>query len=285
MIASDPSIERPHVLLWSTARGDAPPMFLITGSTLLPYSMAQMLADLASLPVGSHCVSFYAGPEEAANQAVRFLAGSPWGMTTSFWVDDPKVAADYNARLSEASPEHVGCVIALGHEQVERVDGKLRPAREIFDFFQEHPEGVSAGGDTLSLYWTPANLLDHLEYEEWFQTQPRDGSRFLCPYDLRRIPLDRVAETLGQLRRLHSHIVLSQSPEPAVRLLQLLVFGTAADLPPRFEPELRSAQSAGLIRSTTSGGPLELTAAGREFVRAWIERSNGDPVSNGAGPD
>jgi hypothetical protein len=235
--------------------------------------MARVLGDLADLPVGAHAVSFYSDRREAADQAMRFLAGTPSGTSASYWVVDPGTAAAYNERLAEVAPEQVGCVVALGHEQVERSSDGLRPSLEIREFLARHPEGVTAAGDTLSRYWGPTNVPDHLEYERWFDDQPRETSRFLCPYDLRTVPPEMAPAVLGELGRHHSHVVLSSSPAAAVRLLQLFVFETPGQLPPALSDDLRWAFGEGLVAPSAADEPLRLTPAGSAAVQEWAGRT------------
>jgi hypothetical protein len=235
--------------------------------------MATVVADPAGLPAGSHTVSFYSGPTEAEEQALRFLSGAAPGTGVHFWVDRPEVAKEYNERLADVASARVGCVAALGHEQVEPVDGKLRPVLEVLGFLAGHPEGVTAGGDTISSHWTAPTVEAHLEYENWFEEQPRENSRFLCPYDLRRVPRENAPDVLHELGRHHSHVVLSSSSEPAVRLLQLFIFGTPDKLPDQLEDELRWAVESGFVRATEPNAALWLTDSGRRVVREWGGRT------------
>jgi hypothetical protein len=238
--------------------------------------MPQLLDDLAELPVGSHCLGLSASFSEATDHAVQFLAGTPEGVTPSYFVDDEESARRLNHRLAREVPAHVGCVVPLGHEQVERRDGPLRPAGEVLAFLDRHPEGVTAGGDTLSRYWTRETMADHLEYESWFEDQPRVTSRFLCPYDLRSMPIEDAPRILGELGRHHSHVVLSSSAEPAVRLLQLFVFGSPGEVPPRLEEDLGWARRNGLVAVEEPDVPFRLTAAGQQAVHEWSERTTVD---------
>ena len=231
--------------------------------------MPEVLDDLVHLPLGSHCVSFHASREEAADQAVSFLAGRPDGQAAAFWVADSSLLAYYDEKIAERAPEQVGCVHVLPHEQVGPVAGKLRPVEEVQEFLADHPEGVTGGADTLSLYWSPETIPDHLEYEAWFQQQPRDGSRFLCPYDLRRVPPESAPEVMRELGKNHSHAALSTSEEPAVRLLQLFVFGTAESLPSQLGETLTWARDTGLVEVGQPTDDLALTESGEEVVREW----------------
>lgn len=231
--------------------------------------MPEVLKELGQLPVGSHCVGFYVSHEEAADHAADFLAGAPEGQAASYWVGDASLEAYYKERLAERAPEQVGCVHVLDHEQVHEVDGKLRPVDEVLQFVGTHPDGVTAAGDTMSRFLTEENVHEHLEYEAWFEEQPRDASRFLCPYDLRKIPPGEAPRVLQALGAHHSHVVLSGSDEPAVRLLQLFVFGTPGQLPPELGESLRWAMQAGLVWTAGPSYEMSLTEAGDRIVREW----------------
>jgi hypothetical protein len=238
--------------------------------------MSTVLRDLAELPQGAHALALYSDREEAAAHAVRFIRGAPPSAPVSYWVASSDLAQEYNDRLASVAPERVGCVAVLDHEQVDRIDGKLRPTREVIDFVSEHPDGVTAGGDTLSLYWDLDSVPEYLEYEEWFDEQPRTSSRFLCPYDLRTVPAEVAPAVLSRLAKHHSHVVLSSSTEPAVRLLQLFLFGSPEELPERLRGDLRWATDRDFVENPADGATLELTPRGREVVREWGERTTVD---------
>jgi hypothetical protein len=239
--------------------------------------MLEVLDDLADLPTGAHAVALYAGRDEAAEQAVEFLAGAPEGQAASFWVANPSLVPFYAEKLEARAPAQVGCVHVLDHEQVRPVDGKLRPTDEVLAFLASHPEGVTGGGDTITQYWAPSNIPDHLEYEAWFDAQPRGPSRFLCPYDLRRVPAKEAPRVLRELGRRHSHAVLSRSNEPAVRLLQLFVFGSTESVPPRLAGNASWAQTEALIELDGSTNEIRLTSKGEGVVEAWMSRPLLDP--------
>ena len=235
--------------------------------------MPEVVEDLAQLPVGSHCLSFHADPEEAADHAVRFLASTPEGVRPSYWVSDEQLAAYYNHRLALEAPGHAGCVAVLEGEQIGPVDGRLRPVPELREFVSGHPEGVTGGADTISLYWNAENVPEHLEYERWFHYQPRGRSRFLCPYDLRRVPPALGPEVLRELGDHHSHVALSSSEEVAVRLLELFVFATSKDVPRELAETHRWAKEEGLLREGAPTERLSLTDSGTETVRKWSENT------------
>jgi hypothetical protein len=238
--------------------------------------MPMLLADLEDLPLGSHAASFHVSREEAAHNAVSLLAGAPKGQAASYWVADSDTAKYYSLWLAREAPDHVGCIAILPHEQVDRVGGKLRPTSEILSFVQGHPEGVTASGETITRYWTPKDIPDHLEYEAWFQEQPRDASRFLCPYDLRKVPTTMAPDVLRDLGSHHSHVVLSSSPEPGVRLLQLFVFPTIEQIPEPLDGTLGWGLKKDYIEIERPTRELTLTRAGEEVVQEWGERTTID---------
>ena len=229
----------------------------------------EIVETLSRLPPGSHCISLHTSPEEAADHAVDFLAGTPPGQAASYWVPDSDVAAEYNSRLEAEAPGQVGCVRALAHEQVAPHDGRLRPVPEIVDFVTGHPGGVTGGADTISRHWTRESVPDHLEYEAWFDGQPRKASRFLCPYDLRTLPVELVPQVLRGLGTHHSHVSLSNSTDPALHLLQLFLFPTVHDLPPQLHATLGGALALKHASLPGLGSELVLTAAGETVVRNW----------------
>ena len=238
--------------------------------------MATVIEDLKELPRGSHCVSFHANREEAARNAISFLAGAPEGQAATYWVPDADLAAYYNLWLAREAPEHVGCVAILPHEQVENVSGKLRPTMEIRRFMDSHPEGVTASGETITRYWKPQNIPDHLEYEAWFQDQPKGSSRFLCPYDLRAVPPDLAPQVIRELAAHHSHVVLSTSREPGARLLQLFIFPTVEEIPEPAEGTLGWALKKDLVEIQRPIRELSLTTLGERVVKDWGERTTVD---------
>jgi hypothetical protein len=239
--------------------------------------MPEVLGDLAHLPPGSHAIALYATREEAADQAVDFLSGSPEGQATSFWVGSPSLVPFYTERLEARAPEQVGCVHFLPHEQVQASDGRLRPVEEVLEFVGSHPEGVTGGADTITQYWGPGNVSEHLEYEAWFEAQPRTGSRFLCPYDIRRVPPERAEQILRELGQHHSHAVLSRSHAPAVRLLQLFLFGLHESIPPGLVEAAAWAEREDLITVEEPSGEIRMTPKGEGVVSEWMGQPLLDP--------
>jgi hypothetical protein len=233
--------------------------------------MPEVVGDAADLPIGAHAVSLHVNHEEAAEHAAAFLAGTPEGQAARYWVPEASLAHYYSDKLARRAPEQVGCVQIITHEQVAPVDGRLRPTPEIRAFADAHPEGISAGADTISLYWTAETIPEHLEYEAWFDEEvPRASSRFVCPYDLRRVPPEVAPEVLRELGAHHSHCVLSDSQEPAVRLLQLFLFGRREAVPASLAPTLAWAERAGLLE-VGGAGELDLTDEGDRIVHRWCQ--------------
>ncbi len=234
-------------------------------------SMPRVVRDLAELPAGAHCLGLYASGEEAARQAVRFLAGAPADANASYWVESVDRANYLNERLAPVAPNRVGCVRPLTGGQVEPRDGRLRPVPEIGRFIHGPLGGVTAGADTLSGYLAAGQGGALREYEAWFDVQPRSGSRFLCPYDL-RIALPSDPDLIRALGSHHSHVALSGSPEPAVRLFQLCLFDRPAALPSAVRPVYEWARDHRLVTPAGPDEPITLTAAGESVVHEWVER-------------
>ncbi len=236
----------------------------------------KVVESARDVPSGAHALSLYATRREAAEHAADFLRGTPKGQAARLWVPDEVSAAFYSEAAGNRAPEHVGCVAILSTEQIAEQAGRLRPVEEIRSFLASHPEGVSAGADTISFYWTPATVPAHLEYEAWFEDQPRSRSRFICPYDLRSLDPADASHVVRALAAHHSHVVLSEASEPGVRLLQLFVFPSARDLPDALDSALGWAVKRGYVELRSTTRELELTPAGDEVVRAWAERPTPD---------
>ncbi len=232
----------------------------------------QLLASPSELPLGSHGVSFHSTDGEAAQHAASFLAGTPRGQRARFWVKDSATAAFYAQAAGQHAPAHVGCVAVLPTEQVHEVDGRLRPVPLVEEFLVAHPEGVTAGGGTITAYWAPPNIPDHLEYEDWFERQPRSKSRFICPYDLRAVPPDLAPEVMRQLGAHHSHVILSDCTEEAAQLLELFIFPSSHELPESLDRTYRWAVEKGHVSVDANTGAFRLAPSGEEIIRAWGER-------------
>ncbi len=215
-------------------------------SPLSPFP--ELISDLSKLPTGSHCLELFASEDEAADRAAAFLAGAEDPKATSYWVADERLVAVNRQQVARRDPRHEGNVHRLRGPQVVRRDGVLRPTGEIIRFVRDHPEGVTGGAaSAITGYWTREEIPAYLEYEEWFHRQARGRSRFLCPYDLRKVPVDLAAEVLPQLARHHSHLVLSSVRHPTTLLVQLLVFPRADSVPKELRKVLDWALREGLV--------------------------------------
>jgi hypothetical protein len=235
--------------------------------------MPALVSEARELPLGSHSLSLHASRREAAQRAASFVAGAPPGQAATYWVRDAREAEYYSQWLADVAPDHVGCVAILGGPQVEPSDGKLRPAEPVRAFVSEHPEGVTGAAETITHYWKPETVPDHLEYEAWFDRQPRAGSRFLCPYDLRQVPADDAPEVMRELGSHHSHVVVSGAQEPGARLLQLFVFATADEVPEPLKADLDRALREGWVEVDRASHELTLTRAGEQVVHDWSARA------------
>ena len=231
--------------------------------------MVEVVEDARDVPNGGHALSLHASRKESGENAVAFLAGAPSARSARYFVSDTETAKEYRESLAVRAPDHVGCVAILPEGQVAAGADGIRPSAKVRAFLAEHPEGVTAAGETITRHWTIANVPEHLEYERWFDEQPRNHSRFLCPYDLREIPPKIAPEVLRTLGNRHSHVVLSRSREPAVRLLQLFVFPTVAEIPGPLESSLAWAEAERLVERRGAPPVLELTPHGEQLVRAW----------------
>jgi hypothetical protein len=231
--------------------------------------MVDLTDELATLPTGSHCVSLHTTQDEAADHAASFLAGTPSEQAASYWVPTGGLLPLYRSKVGARRPDRVTSVRVLVGPQVERVEGKLRPVEQVLEFVGRHPEGVTAGAETISWYWTADDIRDHLEYEEWFQSLPRGRSRFLCPYDLRRVPAADAPEILAELGAQHTHVALSPSNDDIVQMLQVFVFGTFDRVPRQFEEAVAWAVESGFVTVRDADGAMSLTRSGVAAVSDW----------------
>jgi hypothetical protein len=235
--------------------------------------MPEVLDNLAQLPQASHCLSLHATQDEAADHAIAFLDGTPDGQAANYWVPSPEIRDYYTERLTTESPDHVGCVSVLPCAQAEVTGGVRRPVGDVRSFIEAHPEGVTAAGETITHYWTSDEVPSYMEYESWFEEQRRDWSRFLCPYDLRRVPVEKAPGVLRELGAHHTHIVLSKSADPAVRLIQLFVFPNKRSIPGQLQGALRWAMSEELLQPSDE---LALSPAGESIFRDWSQSASVD---------
>ncbi len=227
-----------------------------------------VLEDPEQLPPGSHCLSLYASDEEAALRAAAFLAGAEDPSRATYYVSGERLLAYTRRHVRARSPRLAQRVRDLGGPQTVREGPYFRPAAEVVRFVREHPEGVSTGGQTITQYWSRETIAGHLEYEQWFQQQPREGSRFLCPYDLREVPVDLAPRVLANLALHHSHIIFSTAPEPASQVLQLATSPRLEEMSPTLERSARWCLQEGFATVEAGSGTLTLAERGESFARA-----------------
>lgn len=228
----------------------------------------EVVSDLAELPPGSHCLSFYASDEEAADQAAAFLAGAEDPRSATYWVADGKLLAYTRKRVRARAPAMTSRVKVLGGPQAVRTGAHFRPTVEVVRFVSEHPEGVTAAGQTITRYWTRETIPGHVEYEQWFHQQPRRNCRFLCPYDLRRVPADLAGKVLPMLAQNHSHMALSKVPDPASLILQLSVSPRLADVPKELEGILNWSLTQGFTKLDKDRSAVSMALEGEQFAKA-----------------
>jgi hypothetical protein len=235
----------------------------------------ETVSEAKDLPHGCHALGLYATPEEAAELTTDFLIGAPVDQAAKVFVpDEEREAVDLKA-IERRAPGRRGSLERLPAGQVARAEGHLRPVPAVRDFVAAHPEGVTAAGDTLSLETSLAHSEELLEYESWFDEQPRERSRFMCPYDLRLIPVDQAPEFLRGLARVHSHVVLSRTPDPEVRLLQVFLFDSLEDPPSEVAESIQWAVDSGYLYRRHPEGALELTPWGSVLLERWSQVAHG----------
>jgi hypothetical protein len=233
-----------------------------------PRSFPTVVHDLSQLPTGAHCLDFFSSEDEAADHATAFLAGALDPEAASYWVAGDKLLAYCQEKAEERDPALAAQIHVLDGPQAVPTEGKLRPAPEIVRFLKAHPEGVTAAGATITEYWTREQIPGYIEYERWFEAQERSSSRFLCPYDLRKVPTDLADSVLPDLIAAHSHVVLSKLPNPASLMLQLLIFPQSELVPSEFRALLEWGLNERNLLWKETGDGLVLTPQGEHFARA-----------------
>lgn len=228
----------------------------------------QIIYDLKRLPKGSHCLDLYASLDEAAEHAAAFLEGADNPRAATYWVADDQLLAFHRDKTQSQDPSGALPFRALKGPQVVPQGGKLRPTAEVVRLVSSHPEGVTAGAATITRYWSREQIPAYLEYEQWFHQQARERSRFLCPYDLREVPVDMAPAVLPELARQHSHVILSRAPNPMALLVQLLMFPTSDAVPPEHREELSWATAEGLLSVDGRTHRLHLASRGEAFALA-----------------
>jgi hypothetical protein len=231
------------------------------------------------VPLGSHALAVYATPEEATHLLAAFASGAPRGQPTRLFVSDEEQARAQRLAIGAGPTEHLK---VLPEGQAVLSEGRLRPAPAVRDFVEAHGEGVTAAGDTVSRHLTSSNARLFMEYEHWFDRQPRTRSRFLCPYDLRLLPTDQAPSILRSLAQHHSYVVLSGCRDPDIQLLQLFLFERQVPPPAPLASSLSWALAEKLVVRYPLTDRLGLTPDGQRIVRAGSRAQRG---AAGAGPN
>jgi MEDS: MEthanogen/methylotroph, DcmR Sensory domain len=233
--------------------------------------MTALASSAADLPGGSHSVALFASPPEAARHVAGFLRGArDLGQPAIVVTSEEEQLRDYQDAVRAVAPEMERVFELVPGPHTRPTPDGFRPSDAITRFAADHPTGASMCGDTIPRYLDRGNLAAYLRYEAWLDTLRPYPHRALCPYDLTRIPLERAAEALDRLARTHSHALLSDDPNPGVRLLQLLVVPHLDTAPEDQRVYLRRAMAARLFATRGTGKRLGLTLRGEQLVRALV---------------
>ena len=233
--------------------------------------MMRLVHEPEDLPVGSHAVSFYGAPPEAARGIASFLKGAhDRKQTAIILTSDDRMLELYRREVSQRVPAMLNALRRIPGPHVRPTAEGLRPVPEAMEFVVAHPEGATMAADTLPGILDRRTLPDILAYEGWFDGLRPFRHRGLCPYDLSRLPVDRAPETLGRLARAHSHGVLSSDPNPGVRFLQLLVLPHVENPPAEHLGWLARAVDFGLMEERPQEETVGLTPRGEDFARALL---------------
>lgn len=231
--------------------------------------MMRLIGAPEELPAGSHSLSLYASPREAADQMASFLKGArELGQPALVLTDNDSMMPLYREAVAKTVPELMDSFRRIpGSHTYETPEGR-RPVPAALEFAASHPEGASLCGDTIPSILNRNSLASVLAYEDWFDTLRPFYHRGLCPYDLGRIPVERAPEALERLAGAHTHAVLSNDPSPGVRFLQLLVLPHVENPPSEHLGWLAQAVEYGLIQEEPGERSVGLTPRGADFARA-----------------
>jgi len=233
--------------------------------------MTQLVRRHEDLPAGSHSLSLYASPVEAARSIAGFLKGADeLGQKALVWTSSEKMQDLYRAEVARRAPDLMDAVRRLPGPHVGSTPAGLRPIHEVMDFATANPGGVTLCGDTIPTILNRRSLPSILAYEDWFDGLRPFQHRGLCPYDLARFPIDQAPDAFRRLIGAHTHAVLSNDPSPGIRFLQLLVLPHVENPPEENLRWLTHAIDYGLIEQQRGGGPVDLTPRGRDFARALL---------------
>jgi hypothetical protein len=233
--------------------------------------MMRLMATPEELPPGSHSLSFYASPPEAARNMASFLKGAQVrGQKAMVFTADDRMLQLYQRAVSQAVPEMADSFLRISGPHARPTSDGLRPVPEAMEFASAHPEGATMCGDTIPSFLNRRSLAEILTYEDWFDSLRPFYHRGLCPYDLTRIPVDQAPMTLGRLARAHSHGVLSNDVQPGVRFLQLLILPHVENPPREHLGWLAQAMEYGLIDGDRTEESVGLTPRGENFARGLM---------------
>jgi hypothetical protein len=233
--------------------------------------MMRLVETPEQLPVGSHSLSLYASPGEAARNMASFLKGArALGQPALVLSADDQMISLYREEAAKVVPELADSFRKLPGPHARETGDGLRPVPDALDFAQAHPGGGSMSGDTIPSFLDRRSLASILAYEDWFDSLRPFYHRGLCPYDLGRIPVERAPETFGRLAQAHTHAVLSSDLHPGARFLQLLVLPYVENPPSEHLGWLARAVDYGLIEEDRREGSVALTPRGENFARALL---------------
>lgn len=233
--------------------------------------MTQLVRRLEDLPTGSHSLSFYGSESEAARNMASFLKGAEeFGQEALVLTSSDKMLDLYRGELAKRGPDLATAIRRIPGPHIRPTAGGFRPVTEVMEFVAAHKVGATVCGDTIPSILDRRSLPAILDYEDWFDSLRPFEHRGLCPYDLSRLPVDRAPEALRRLVRAHTHAVLSDSPNPGVRFLQLLVLPHVENPPEEHLRSLAHAVDYGLIDQRTNGAPADLTPRGKDLARALL---------------
>jgi hypothetical protein len=233
--------------------------------------MTRWVTTTEELPTGTHALALYGSRAEAARNIVGFLkGGANRAQPGAVWTDSEEMLRLYRTEVERVVPSMRESFHRLSGAHTEPTPDGRRPLPQIVSYLAGFPEGVSTVGDTIPHYLDRQNLAEYLDYERWFDSQRPYAHRGLCPYDITALPVDQAAKALLGLARSHTHAVLSEDPDPGVRLLQLLVAPQLENPPRWLIVWLDRAADQGLIEFGVSGETATLTLRGVQLARALL---------------
>jgi hypothetical protein len=230
------------------------------------------------VPPGAHAMALYGSSDEGERAVLGFVAGAERFAQPALWLtgmSDAERLRRCRAELDQRAPHGERTIVPLRGPQIRETPQGLRPLDDALAYAAAHPAGATLVGDTIPTYLTGDTLGGYLEYERWFDRLRPFPHRALCPYDLSRLPLLRAPAAIVGLALRHSHLVLSDDPRPAVRLLQLLVIPHLPNAPPVQRVAVDRAIDHRLLRRTGGEDVVGLTLRGEQLVRALRHRTAG----------